>query len=138
LLDRLDIHVSLSPLPIEVLTRRVPQERSATVRRRVEAARARAFERNREAFGSGKLNARLSASELSKVAELTPSASRWLERAGRSLSLSARGYHKVLAVARTLADLEGSERVEDTWITEAVQGRFVAAPGSRRIRSGLG
>jgi magnesium chelatase family protein len=92
-------------------------ESSAAVRGRVIAARDRQLQR------AGKANAQLSNREVSRDCALATSDRALLERALDKLGLSARAYHRVLRVARSIADLDGSERVATAHLTEAIQYR---------------
>ncbi len=120
LLDRIDLHVEVPPLPHAALTAPDSKgESSAAVRRRVEAARALQLAR------SGKPNARLGERECETVCVLAPEETKLLARAVERLSLSARAYHRVLKVARTIADLAGNEGVERSHLTEALAYRVL-------------
>ena len=114
LLDRIDLHVEVPRLPISDWRDAGPRENSATVRARVLQARARAIER------SGVCNALLGANDLRLSAALLESERALLERAVDRLGLSARAHQRILRVARTIADLEGVERVTGTHLMEAI------------------
>jgi magnesium chelatase family protein len=125
LLDRLDIHVSVPPVEVSALTRAGGGESSADVRARVE--RARGVQRKRAAkLGlSSAVNAALGGAELERLAALDKDGRRLIEAAVEKLGLSARAFTKVLRVARTIADLEGEERVRATHVAEAIQARLL-------------
>ncbi len=123
LLDRLDLHVEVPPVRPEELETRAPGEPSAPVRERVLAARRRQLARNRR-VGAG-TNATLGPGALRRVAAPGAGAARLLREALGRLGLSARSRDRVLRVARTLADLEGSERVEARHVAEAVRYRVL-------------
>ena len=115
LLDRLDLHVEVGALRAEELTDRGPPgEASALVRARVLAARARQEQR------AGKVNALLGAAELEQYCRLSDANRQLMEGALTRLGLSARAYHRVLRVARTLADLQGCERLERAHLLESL------------------
>ena len=102
LLDRIDCHIEVKPVEFSQLQSQSTNqnENSATVRKRVIKVRKHQLSRQ------GKLNTELSAKELSQYVDLDTSASRLLENAVNKLGLSARGYHKILKIALTLADME--------------------------------
>jgi len=131
LLDRLDIHVPVPPVEVSALTSSRHGEPSAEVRSRV--TRAREAQRQRAAtLGlSARVNSALGSSELDHVAPLERSSRRLLELAVDKLGLSARAFVKVLRVARTIADLEGEERVKEPHVGEAIQGRLLDREGGR-------
>ncbi|HST27420.1 MAG TPA: YifB family Mg chelatase-like AAA ATPase [Rudaea sp.] len=118
LLDRIDLQIAVPRVPLAELGDAMPAgESSAIVRARVVAARERQLQR------AGKANARLSNREVLRDCALAKSDRSLLERALDKLGLSARAYHRVLRVARTIADLDGSERVATAHLTEAIQYR---------------
>lgn len=127
LLDRIDITVEVQPVPPAVLSRAAPGESSAVVAARVALARARQEAR---AGASARLNAE---ADPDKVA-MAPEARRLVEEAAERLGFSARGYARVIRVARTIADLADAERIERIHVAEALRfrhripGRFM--PGA--------
>jgi len=125
LIDRLDIHVLVPPVEVSALTRAGGGESSADVRARVAGARAVASERAQKLGLSARVNAALSGAELERVAALNGESRRLVESAVEKLGLSARAFVKVLRVARTIADLEGEERVRAPHLAEAIQGRLL-------------
>ncbi len=121
LLDRIDIHVEVPRIAYEQLADRRAGEPSAAVRARVEAARARQAERFAE---TGLLtNADMGPRELAKHVVLDEVGEGMMKAAVRQLQLSARAYHRVLKLARTIADLAGVEQVRAEHIAEALQYR---------------
>ncbi|HEX5649194.1 MAG TPA: YifB family Mg chelatase-like AAA ATPase [Steroidobacteraceae bacterium] len=115
LLDRIDLHVEVGRVAIEDMeSSAVAPEDTATVARRV--AIARDVQCSRQA----RLNARLDAAELATLCRIDLAARELLGRAMRQLGLSARAYHRVLRVARTIADLARSEVVRAEHVAEAV------------------
>ncbi|WP_274584552.1 YifB family Mg chelatase-like AAA ATPase [Neisseria leonii] len=117
LLDRIDLTIEVPALPAAELAQARPGEASAAVKIRVEAARGRQYARQ------GKTNAQLSVAELDTVARIEPEAAQVLSGLLEKLSLSARSYHRILRVARTLADLAGDERVGRVHVLRAVSFR---------------
>ncbi|MBB6097220.1 magnesium chelatase family protein [Deinobacterium chartae] len=116
-LDRIDLVVSVPRLTVDELTRAPEGESSAHVRERVAAARARMVERQ------GTRNAALLGSALRCHARLEGAAEGFARSAASRLGLSGRGFDRLLRVARTVADLEGSERVRETHLAEATAYR---------------
>lgn len=125
LLDRLDVHVSLPPVDVASLVGGAPGEPSAAVRERV--VRARDAQRSRKAaLGlSASYNATLSFRDLSEAAPLSAECRTLIGHAVERLGLSARAFTKVVRVARTIADLEGSPSVQTPHVAEAIQARIV-------------
>ncbi|HKZ06555.1 MAG TPA: YifB family Mg chelatase-like AAA ATPase [Methylomirabilota bacterium] len=127
LLDRIDLHLELPPVDMADLTGDAGGEPSATIRARVEAARGRQGARFR---GSAvRVNARMNARLLRRWCVLPPESSALLARAVKRLGLSARAYHRILRVARTVADLAGSEAIRTEHVAEAVQYRTLDRSG---------
>ncbi|HET7314786.1 YifB family Mg chelatase-like AAA ATPase [Salinisphaera sp.] len=115
LLDRIDMHLNVAPITKKVLMAPEPDaECSSVVQARVIGARRRAVER------SGGANAALAPGEVDRHCTPGTEAARLIERAIDRLGLSARGYHRILRVARTIADLAGHGRIEEPDIAEAI------------------
>ena len=124
LLDRIDLQVEVPRLaPSELRIGNAPNESSAAVRERVVAARERMLAR------AGTPNARLDQAQTREACRLDPADEALLERAMDSLNLSARALHRILRVARTIADLDGSDAIRTPHLTEAL--------GYRRFERGL-
>ena len=117
LLDRIDLHVTVPALPASDLQSVQTGESSATVRERV----IHAYQRQQ--VRQNKLNNELSPSELDVFAQLGAAESQILAMAQSRLNLSARGYHRVLRVARTIADLAGSDHIQTPHLTESLSYR---------------
>lgn len=122
LLDRIDMIVEVPRLPASVLRAAPDGEPSAAVRERVIAARARQLTR-------GVVNARLSGAQLDQACRLDSATQQLLDQAVDRLRLSARGYHRILRVARTIADLDGSDRIATAHVLEAVGYRRLPLSG---------
>lgn len=121
MLDRLDIHVEVPPIDFDSLKSKGEEESSASIRERVNRARKLQEERYK---GSGiTCNARLTPAMLEKYCILSPEAEKALRLAFERMGLSARAYDRLLKVARTIADLDGSERIETPHIMQAIQFR---------------
>jgi magnesium chelatase family protein len=115
LLERIDLHVEVPRLPPTALRTDGPAgEPSALVRERVLAARTRQYARGEQP------NARLSQAQTDTFCRLAPRDTALLERAVDALQLSARSLHRILRVARTIADLAGSDAIETPHLTEAI------------------
>lgn len=121
ILDRMDLHVEMPTIEYKDLTSQLPQESSETIRKRV--LEAREIQAKRFAGYSRKTNALMTIKEIKKYCVTTESGKKLLERAMKELELSARGYHKTLKVARTIADLSKSEMIQEEHIAEAIQYR---------------
>jgi magnesium chelatase family protein len=122
LLDRIDLHVEVGPVALVDLASVAPAESTAAVARRV------ALARDRQHVRQGASNARLGVAELMRESRAEPRALALLGRALRQLGLSARAYHRVLRVARTVADLAGSEAVTESHVAEAITLRQLDRP----------
>jgi magnesium chelatase family protein len=121
MMDRMDIHVDVPAVDYEKLSSRTLGEPSAMVRVRVEAARQRQHERLQ---GTGlHANADMGPAEVRQFCELDEAGRGLIRAAMRQLGLSARGYHRVLKLSRTIADLAGSVRIEAAHLAEAPQYR---------------
>jgi len=115
LLDRIDLHVEVPRLPPALLRPDAPEgESTAGIRERVEQARHVQHQR------AGKTNAQMSQMETMASCRLAPSDQALLERAIESLQLSARSMHRILRVARTIADLAGSQHIATAHLAEAL------------------
>lgn len=126
MLDRIDIQIELPSLAYDELASREPDttETSADVRARVCAARAFAASRMSDEDNARIFcNAQLDAASIRRYCVATPSAMELLRSAYTALGLSARGYDRIMRVARTIADLDASPEIEDRHIAEAIQLR---------------
>jgi len=129
LLDRFDIHCAVPPVEFRTLGQPSSSERSVEVAERVRRARFAQYARNGKVDGCERCNFELTLSELESLAPLGAESRRLVESAGRQLGLSARSFVRIYRVARTIADLAGSESIETEHTAEAVQARlFDRAP----------
>jgi magnesium chelatase family protein len=134
LLDRIDLHVTLARVPATGLVQAPAGggEASAAVRERVMAARARQQARQ------GKPNAHLAPGELAAAAPASPEAQRLLAQAAERLALSARAVHRVLRVARSIADLADEARIDAGAMAEAITFRAPALDRPHVAQASLG
>jgi magnesium chelatase family protein len=127
MLDRIDLHVEVPPLPETVLTARRNGVTSAQLRQQVMAARQRQMRRY---AGTGiQDNAGVYGTWLDKFCSLPPDAAAFLRQALQAKNLSARSYDRILRVARTIADLENSEEITPAHLAEACQYRCLDQAG---------
>ncbi len=121
LLDRIDLHISVPSVPYESLRNRRPAESSEAVRERVNAARR--IQQQRYAGSGIYSNSQLQPGMMAEMCPVTEGAQVLLQQAFDRLGLSARSYDRILKVARTIADLEGSRQIDQTHVAEAIQYR---------------
>jgi len=121
LLDRIDIHIEVPAVKYRELADRGESESSAEIAARV--ARSREVQKERFQGSRVRCNAQMSARMIRKFCEPDPAGSRMLEVVTDRLGLSARSYTRILKVARTIADLAGSETIAEQHISEAIQYR---------------
>jgi magnesium chelatase family protein len=122
LMDRMDIHLEVPPVPLEELTGEPRGESSSVVRRRVVEARARQRERFRAERGIH-CNAQMRHREIRCFCPLPSEGRELLRKAVQRLGLSARAYDRILKVSRTIADLSGAEQIRPEHLAEAIQYR---------------
>jgi len=121
LLDRIDIHVEVPAVPYKDLSNKYCGEPSQDIRRRLRSARQVQVERfKKDNFYS---NAKMRSRHIKKHCVLNEDAQKLLETAMQKLGLSARAYTRILKVGRTIADLEGTEKISAEHISEAIQYR---------------
>ena len=124
--DRIDLSVWVPAVPFRAITTAAPGEASACVRRRVSLARERQWARHRPGTAAP-ANARLEGRALARACRLDAPALAVLDAASRRFHLSARSCHRLLKVARTIADLAGTDRIAVEHLAEAVQFRLEGA-----------
>ena len=122
LLDRIDIHIEIVPVPFEKISDRTPAEHSNLIRERVLKARKIQEERFRNIEGIYS-NAQMTSKLLHKFAEPDEAGLKLLKTAMERLNLSARAYDRILKVSRTIADLDNSEKVLPSHLAEAINYR---------------
>jgi magnesium chelatase family protein len=128
LLDRIDIHIEVTPVPFEKLTETRKAESSIEIRKRVTQARLIQTERF-ENMPSIHYNAQMSSKLIREFCVLDETSLQLLKTAMERLNLSARAYDRILKVARTIADLENTELLKPTHIAEAIQYRSLDREG---------
>jgi magnesium chelatase family protein len=118
ILDRMDICVEAQPMEFREITEQAERESSARIRERVMAAR----ERQKARFAGEKIrfNGDMCAGDVEKYCVLGDREKHFMEKVYGAMHLSARGYHRILKVARTIADLAGSEQIQEIHLAEAV------------------
>lgn len=128
LLDRIDIHIEVTPVPFEKLTETRPAESSVEIRKRVTKAREIQSKRF-ENFDGIHYNAQMGTKQIREYCALDATSLQLLKTAMERLNLSARAYDRILKVSRTIADLEESESVNSNHIAEAIQYRSLDRDG---------
>lgn len=128
LLDRIDIHIEVTPVPFEKLSDETKAESSVEIRKRVTAAREIQVQRFRESETIN-YNAQMGVKQIRKHCALDDASKELLKTAMERLNLSARAYDRILKVSRTIADLDASEIVTGTHISEAIQYRSLDRDG---------
>lgn len=123
MMDRIDIIIEVPAVKFDELRRRAEAEPSAVIKERVNEARAR--QNKRYGQSSGLCNARMGPQEIRKYCRLDDESAELLRRAFDVFGLTARSYDRILKVARTIADLDGSAEIQKNHIAEAIQYRTV-------------
>jgi magnesium chelatase family protein len=128
LLDRIDLHVEVTPVPFSDLSAQKNGESSALIRERV--IKARELQANRYKQHDGiYCNAQMSSKLLKSVCVITEAGQTLLKTAMNKLNLSARAYDRILKVSRTIADLAGSETIQPQHLAEAITYRNLDREG---------
>ena len=128
LLDRIDIHIEVTPVPFDKLTETRKGESSIEIRKRVTAAREIQSKRF-QAFDNIHYNAQMSSKQIREYCPLDETSLLLLKTAMERLNLSARAFDRILKVSRTIADLEVTEVVSSNHIAEAIQYRSLDRDG---------
>jgi magnesium chelatase family protein len=128
LLDRIDIHIEVTPVPFEKLTETRKAETSVEIRKRVTSAREVQSKRF-ESLNSIHYNAQMSSKQIREFCVLDETSLQLLKSAMERLNLSARAYDRILKVSRTIADLEDSTTLKPSHIAEAIQYRSLDREG---------
>lgn len=128
LLDRIDLHVEVTPVPFSELNKQQSAESSKAIRERVITARNKQSQRFIGLPGIYN-NAQMQAKELKAYCNLSEAGNSLLKNAMEKLGLSARAYDRILKVGRTIADLDSSENIEPQHIAEAIQYRSLDREG---------
>jgi magnesium chelatase family protein len=122
ILDRIDIHVHVNPVKYQDLSSRVESEKSGVIRERVVRARDIQIVRFKNCQGIFS-NSNMNSKEIKKFCELSKDCEDLLKTAISKLGLSARAYDRILKVGRTIADLDGEEKITTAHLSEAIQYR---------------
>ena len=128
LLDRIDIHIEVTPVPFEKLSDQSKAESSVEIRKRVTAARQIQTKRFAE-ISHIHYNAQMGVKQIKSFCKLDEASKDLLKTAMERLNLSARAYDRILKVARTIADLERCDSITGTHISEAIQYRSLDRDG---------
>lgn len=128
LLDRIDIHIEVTPVPFEKLTDTQPSESSTHIRQRVTKAREIQTERFQD-VDTVHYNAQMTTKQIKAFCSLDEGSLQLLKTAMERLSLSARAYDRILKVSRTIADLDDAEKIASHHIAEAIQYRSLDREG---------
>ncbi len=128
LLDRIDLHVEVTPVPFSALSKQKPGEASASIRDRVIRARELQTQRYQD-FPGIYCNAQMSSKLLRELCAIDSTGEALLKAAMQKLNLSARAYDRILKVSRTVADLAGAEAIRPEHLAEAIQYRSLDREG---------
>jgi magnesium chelatase family protein len=128
LLDRIDIHIEVTPVPFDKLSDERKGESSVQIRERVTKAREFQTERFKD-FENVHYNAQMNVKHIKSFCKLEESSKTLLKTAMERLNLSARAYDRILKVSRTIADLESSPDIQGSHISEAIQYRSLDRDG---------
>lgn len=128
MLDRIDLHVEVTPVAFSELSAVKPQENSASIRDKV--IKAREMQEARYSAHSGVYcNAQMSSKMLKEICVINTVGANLLKAAMEKLNLSARAYDRILKVSRTIADLAGNDEIKPEHLAEAIQYRSLDREG---------
>ena len=116
-MDRIDMHIEVPNVSLEMIQKESQEEPSQIVKQRIEQAHQRQLGRNET------VNSQLNSKQINQHCSLEDHDRNLLEQAINKLGLSARAYHRILKVARTIADLSGSDEIQTPHLTEAISYR---------------
>lgn len=122
--------IEMNDVPFEDLSGKAAGEPSADIRRRVVAARQRQFDRFRD---STRTNARMTIQQIESFCPLDSRCQTLMERAFKKMNLSARAYQRLRKVARTIADLDGSDQIQEKHLAEAIRYRSLSILGESEL-----
>ena len=128
LLDRIDIHIEVTPVPFEKLSDERKGESSVDIRKRVTAARELQTQRFTD-FENIHYNAQMNVKQIRKFCKLSEESKTLLKTAMEKLNLSAKAYDRILKVSRTIANLENIDDISPNHIAEAIQYRSLDREG---------
>ncbi|MCH2218673.1 MAG: YifB family Mg chelatase-like AAA ATPase, partial [Flavobacteriales bacterium] len=128
LLDRIDIHIEVTPVPFEKISSNIKGESSSEIRKRVSAARSIQSKRFKDT-NNIHYNAQMSGRQIRTYCDISKESKQLLKTAMEKLNLSARAYDRILKVARTIADLDQKQHLESNHISEAIQYRSLDREG---------
>jgi len=128
LLDRIDLHVEVTPVPFNDLSKTSNSEKSDAIRERVIKAREVQAERYKDSPGVY-CNAQMTSNQMKQICELSNAGANLLKTAMEKLNLSARAYDRILKVSRTIADIAGAEAIKPEHVAEAIQYRSLDREG---------
>jgi magnesium chelatase family protein len=128
LLDRIDLHVEVTPVAFNELSSQEIGERSNCIRERVIRARNIQVDRFKNKHGIY-ANAQMSTADVKKICTLNEASQQLLKQAMQRMNLSARAYDRIIKVSRTIADLDSSETIKTDHIAEAIQYRNLDREG---------
>jgi magnesium chelatase family protein len=118
LLDRIDLHIEVPPVPFEDLSK--PGDGTSSTTMREQVYRAREVQAKRFGKGAGRLNGRMTSRQIRTYCKLDDAGHTTLKEAMEALGLSARAHDRILRVSRTVADLAGSDAITQDHVSEAI------------------